>query len=135
MCHEQYVGQTSNKLSKRWSVLCSNWNKQDCKTHSDKDQMALSQHYSENHGTINKPPLHEAYTVTFVELPSCHSLDISVRHGYAGDAIAFPRLKILAIIRANFLKIWAKYTATFTCKWGSVYFPNQSKIITRSTEK
>jgi len=29
-----------------------------------------------NHGTINKPPLHEAYTVTFVEQPSCHSLDI-----------------------------------------------------------
>jgi len=24
--------------------------------------MALSRHYSENHGTINKPPLHEAYT-------------------------------------------------------------------------
>ena len=32
--------------------------------------------YSENHGTINKPRLHEAYTVTFVEQPSCHSLDI-----------------------------------------------------------
>ena len=38
--------------------------------------MALSRHYSENHGTINEPPLHEAYTVTFVEQPSCHSLDI-----------------------------------------------------------
>jgi len=38
--------------------------------------MALSRHHSENHGTINKPPLHEAYTVTFVEQPSCHSLDI-----------------------------------------------------------
>ena len=38
--------------------------------------MALSRHYSENHGTINKPPLHEAYTVQllFVEQPSCHSL-------------------------------------------------------------
>ena len=53
-----------------------NWNKQDCKTDSDKDQMALSRHYSENHGTINKPPLHEAYSVTFVEQPSYHSLDI-----------------------------------------------------------
>jgi len=32
----------------------SNWNKQDCKTDSDTDQMALSWHYSENHGgTIN----------------------------------------------------------------------------------
>jgi len=60
----------------------SNCNKQDCKTDSDKDQMALSRHYSENHGTINKPPLHEAYTVTFVEQPSCHSLDICENKWY-----------------------------------------------------
>ena len=39
ICHEQYVGQTSNKFSKRWSAHRSNWNKQDCKTDSDKDQM------------------------------------------------------------------------------------------------
>ena len=75
ICHEQYVGQTSNKFSERWSAHRNNWNKQDCTT--DSDQMALSRHYSENHGTINKPPLHEAYTVTFVEQPSCHSLDIN----------------------------------------------------------
>ena len=48
ICHEQYVGQTSNKFSKRWSAHRSNWNKQNCKTDSDKDQMALSRHYSEN---------------------------------------------------------------------------------------
>ena len=73
ICREQYVGQTSNKFSKRWSAHRSNWNKQDCKTDSDKDQMALSRHYSENHNTINKPPLHEACIVPFVEQPSCHS--------------------------------------------------------------
>jgi len=44
--------------------------------------MALSRHYSENNGTINKPPLHEAYTVTFVEQPSCHSLDICENKWY-----------------------------------------------------
>ena len=44
--------------------------------------MASSRHYSENHGTINKPPLHEAYTVTFVEQPSCHSLDICENKWY-----------------------------------------------------
>ena len=82
ICHEQYVGQTSNKFSKRWSAHRSNWNKQYCKTDSDKDQMALSRHYSENQGTINKPPLHEAYTVTFVEQPSCHSLDICENKWY-----------------------------------------------------
>jgi len=82
ICHEQYVGQTSNKFSKRWTAHRSNWNKQDCKTDSDKDQMALSRHYSENHGTINKPPLHEAYTVTFVEQPSCVTLWISENKWY-----------------------------------------------------
>ena len=82
ICHEQHAGQTSKKFSKRWSAHRSNWNKQDCKTDSGKDQMALSRHYSENHGTINKPPLHEAYTVTFVEQPSCHSLDICENKWY-----------------------------------------------------
>ena len=41
ICHEQYVVQTSNKFSERCSAHRSNWNKQDCKTDSDKDQMAL----------------------------------------------------------------------------------------------
>ena len=82
ICHEQCVGQTSNKFSKRWSTHRSNWNKQDCKSDSDKDQMALSRHYSENHGTINKPPLHKAYTVTFVGQPSCQSLDICENKWY-----------------------------------------------------
>jgi len=34
-----------------------------------------------------------------------------------------PNAVKLAIIWAKVFKIWAKYTATFTCKWGSVYFP------------
>jgi len=66
----------------RWSAHRSNWNKQYCKTDRAKDQMALSRHYSENHGIINKPPLHQAYTVTFVEQPSCHSLDICENKWY-----------------------------------------------------
>ena len=44
--------------------------------------MALSRHYSENQGTINKPPLHEAYSITIVEQPSCHSLHISENKWY-----------------------------------------------------
>ena len=47
ICREQNVGQTSNKFSKRWSAYRSNWNKQYCKTDSDKDQMALSRHYKQ----------------------------------------------------------------------------------------
>ena len=82
ICHEQYVGQTSKKFSKRCSAHRSNWNKQDCKTDGDKDQMALSRHYSKNRSTINKPPPHEAYTYTFVEQRSCHYLDICENKWY-----------------------------------------------------
>ena len=52
------------------------------KTNIDKDQMVLSQYYSESRGTIIKSPLHEAYTVTFVEQPSCYSLDICENKWY-----------------------------------------------------
>jgi len=44
--------------------------------------MALSRHYSENNGTMSKPPLHEAYTVTFVEQPGCPFLDICENKWY-----------------------------------------------------
>ena len=37
--------------------------------------MALSRHFSESHGNVNKPPIHEAYAVTFVEEPNSLSLD------------------------------------------------------------
>ena len=43
MCHEQYVVQTSNKISKRWSAHRGNWNKQDCKTDG-------SNHYNPTRG-------------------------------------------------------------------------------------
>ena len=63
LCHEQCVGQTSNKFSKRWSAHRSNWNKQDCKLTMTKWPCC---------STINKCSLHEAYTVTFVKRPSSH---------------------------------------------------------------
>jgi len=37
--------------------------------------MALSQHYSLFHSIINKPHIHEAYTVTFAEQASFYFLD------------------------------------------------------------
>jgi len=73
ICHEQYVGQTMNKFSKRWSSHRRNCNRPNCK--NDKDEVALSRHYSVFHGIVNKPPVHEAYTVTFVEQPDFHSLN------------------------------------------------------------
>jgi len=44
-----------------------------CKT--DEDEVALSRHHALFHGTVNKPPIHEAYTVTFVEQSNFHSLN------------------------------------------------------------
>jgi len=68
----------SNKISKRWSSHRCNWNRPDCEIDkNDKDKVALSRHYSVFHGNLNKPAIHEAYTVTYVEQPSFQSLNIS----------------------------------------------------------
>jgi len=52
--HEQYIGQTMKKFSKRRSSHRSKWNRLNCK--NDKDGVALSRHYSVFHGIVNKPP-------------------------------------------------------------------------------
>jgi len=44
--------------------------------------MALSRHCSKSHGPANKPPIHKAYTVTFGEQPSFHSLNICENKWY-----------------------------------------------------
>jgi len=76
MCHEQYVGQTKNKFSTRWSSHRSNWNRPNWEIdENNKDRVALSQHFSDSHGNVNKPSIYEAYIVTFVEEPNSLSLD------------------------------------------------------------
>ena len=70
ICHEQYVGQTKNKFSMRWSSHRSNWNRPNCEfDENKKDKVALLRHFSESHGDVSKPPIHEAYTVTFDLIP------------------------------------------------------------------
>jgi len=46
---------------------------------SDKDHMALSRHCSENHGTINKPPLQKACTPLLLSNNQVVTLWISVK--------------------------------------------------------
>ena len=76
ICHEQYVEQTKNKFSTRWSSHRSNWNRPNCEIdENNKDKVALLQHFSEFLGDVNQPPIHEAYTLTFVEEPISFSLD------------------------------------------------------------
>ena len=38
ICHEQYVGQNTNKISTRWSSHRNNWNKPDCKDDDNDEQ-------------------------------------------------------------------------------------------------
>ena len=75
LCDEQYVGQTKNKFFKRWSAHRSNWTRPNCKNYKNKE-VALSRNYALFHGNVNKPPIHEAYIITFVEQPNFHSLNI-----------------------------------------------------------
>jgi len=42
---------------------------------NNKDKVALSRHFSEFHGNVNKLPIHDAYIITFVEEPNSLCLD------------------------------------------------------------
>jgi len=68
VCHKQYVGQTKNKFSTRWSSHSSNWNRPNCEIDEyNKDKVALLRHFSEFHSNINRPQMHEAYTVILLK--------------------------------------------------------------------
>ena len=76
MGHEQYSGHiVIHKISQWWSVRRDTWSHPDNKHGSD--QMVLSQHYLMFYGIINKTPIYEAYTVTFVQQFGFNTLDTS----------------------------------------------------------
>ena len=75
ICHEQYFGQTKNKFSTRWSSHRSNWNRPNCDIDENNKDVALLRYFPEFHGNVNKPPIHEAYIVTFPAEPKSLSLD------------------------------------------------------------
>jgi len=65
--------------------------------------VALSRLYSLFHGNVNKPPIDEAYTVTFVEQPNFHSLNIYEDKWYNQvDAKINIHSMILPRVRQNF---------------------------------
>ena len=82
ICHEQYVGQTSNKFSRRWSAHCSNWNKQDCKTEWQGPHGLVAALFREPWHYKQATSAKSMYTVTFVKQPSCHSLDFCENKWY-----------------------------------------------------
>ena len=73
LCGEQYVGQTKNKFSVRWTAHRSHW----AKKQSGNDVGALNKHYHTKHSeTIHSSTSFSAsYKVTFVEQPPCEDLD------------------------------------------------------------
>ena len=75
ICHEQYVGQTKNRFSVRWTAHRNSWKTFDISAKGDK--AALLKHYDLCHPLIliEKPELSECFTVTFAEQPSVLHLD------------------------------------------------------------
>ena len=74
LCGEQYVGQTSNKFSKRWNSHRSSWNTVNLS--NDQEQVPLLHHVVHEHKIEKKPKINECCIVTFVEQPSYDYLDI-----------------------------------------------------------
>ena len=73
--HEQYVGQTKNRFSVRFTAHRNLWKTFDISAKEDK--AVLLKHYNLCHPLIliEKPELSECFTVTFVEQPSALHLD------------------------------------------------------------
>ena len=74
LCGEQYVGQTSNKFSKRWNSHRSSWNADNLS--DDQEQVPLLQHVVHEHKIIKKPKISECSIVKFVEQTSYNYFDI-----------------------------------------------------------
>ena len=76
-CGQQYIGLTKNPFSTRWTAHRTKWKIGD--TQGQNDDAALNQHYAKFHQkTIpNKPPLHGAFKVTFLQQPDANKLEIA----------------------------------------------------------
>ena len=70
------------------------------------------------HGTINKPPLREAYTVAFVKQPSCYALDIGKNKWYH-QLNAQINIQNMIFPHMN----WCLLSAIFCVVWHSPTFP------------
>ena len=66
-CDMQYVGQTINKFSVRWTAHKSNWNKFEFEENNDK--AAPVKYYANYHEEIlvNKPCIYDCFRAIFVE--------------------------------------------------------------------
>ena len=111
ICHEQYAGQTKNKFSKRWSSHRSNWNRPNCEIDENyKDKVALLRHYSLFHGNVNKPPIYEACTVTFVEESNFLRLNFCENNWYH-------KLKTQINIQNMIFHAWDKFCFPCAQRW------------------
>ena len=74
-CNMQYVGQTKNKFSVRWSTPRMNRNK--FKFEENNDRAALLKHYANYHEEIlvKNPCISDCFRVIFVKQPNKRNLD------------------------------------------------------------
>ena len=77
-CDKNYVGQTKNSFSNRWTAHRGTWKKLKSKFNTEdiSDECALYRHYYYNHKKIlENLRFDEAYRVAFLEKPSFQNLD------------------------------------------------------------
>ena len=77
-CDSNYVGQTKNSFSNRWTAHRANWNKLKSKFKEEdiSDECALYRHYYFNHkNNLQNLNFNDAYKVAFLEQPSYQNLD------------------------------------------------------------
>ena len=81
----------------------------------DKGEMVLSQHYSVFHGNVNKPPIHEAYTVTFVEQSNFHSLNVCEDLVLVSQSVsnALAEVWLPSIQNANLVHAFCRFSESY----------------------
>ena len=77
-CDSNYIGQTKNSFSIRWSAYRANWKKLKTKFNVKdlSEESALYRHYYNKHNdNLNNLNIDNANTVGFLEQPNSHNLD------------------------------------------------------------
>ena len=99
LCREQYVGQTSNKFSKRWNSNRSSWNT--VNSSNDQEQVPLLHHVVHEHKIEKKPKINGCFVVTFVEQPSYDTLIFVKKSGSTKSALASTSTELFCLALNN----------------------------------
>nr|CAB3263653.1 methionine--tRNA ligase, cytoplasmic [Phallusia mammillata] len=75
ICSAQYIGQTKNRFSTRWTHHRSTWKER--KVNEENDNAALLHHYASKHTVVfsTHPDITQCFSVTFLQQPAPKDLD------------------------------------------------------------